>query len=223
MHGDFFKRQIELWGESTQESLKDKKITIVGSGGLGCSLGYALASSGIGHIEFIDFDKVELHNIHRQIGFFFEDEGEFKAKALVDKLKKRAPSGTTFTTHIKRFDEVAKEGIETDLLIDATDNFETRKEIDKTSKDLRIPWVYTSVEEFNTQLCFFENASFSAFYTNKHKPKGIAAPIVMLAASFEANMIIRYLAGLSIQKDTLHYLYFDKDGAFELKKFKMPK
>ncbi len=223
MHGDFFKRQIELWGEQTQQSLKDKKVTIVGAGGLGSSLGYALGSSGIGTIEFIDFDRVESHNIHRQIAFDFADEGEYKAKALMKKLAQRAPSFVRFGAITQAFEKALPEGYETDLLIDATDNFAVRKQIDAYAKGAKLPWIYASVEEFNGQICFFEKANFGAFNTADHTPKGIAAPIVMLVAAFEANMVLRYLAGLPIQKDMLHYLYFDASGAFTAKKFAMPK
>ena len=63
---DYYDRQILLWGEETQKSLASKKIAIIGSGGLGCSVALALSGSGIGEIDLVDFDKVELHNVHRQ-------------------------------------------------------------------------------------------------------------------------------------------------------------
>ena len=44
---EYFNRQIRLWGEETQKSLQDKKVAIIGSGGLGCTLGIALGASGI--------------------------------------------------------------------------------------------------------------------------------------------------------------------------------
>ena len=65
----YFHRQVQLWGEATQESLQTKKIVIIGCGGLGSSLAYALGSSGIGEIHLVDFDDVSVHNIHRQIAF----------------------------------------------------------------------------------------------------------------------------------------------------------
>ena len=65
----YFHRQVQLWGEETQTLLQSKKIAIIGAGGLGSSLAFALGSSGIGEIHMIDFDEVSLHNIHRQIAF----------------------------------------------------------------------------------------------------------------------------------------------------------
>ena len=88
---NYFHRQIQLWGQKTQDQLQSKKIVIVGSGGLGSSLAFALGASGIGEIHLIDFDEVSLHNIHRQIAFKMGDEGKNKAVINVDKIKKRCP------------------------------------------------------------------------------------------------------------------------------------
>ena len=81
----YFHRQIQLWGEETQIQLKSKKIVIVGSGGLGSSLAFALGASGIGEVHMIDFDEVSIHNIHRQIAFKLPDpaacrEGDRRAR-----------------------------------------------------------------------------------------------------------------------------------------------
>ncbi|MCD6432652.1 MAG: ThiF family adenylyltransferase, partial [Sulfurimonas sp.] len=55
---NYFQRQIQLWGEEKQALLQTKRIAIIGSGGLGSSLAFALGSSGIGEIHMVDFDKV---------------------------------------------------------------------------------------------------------------------------------------------------------------------
>lgn len=218
MDSGYFKRQIELWGEDRQKALAKKSILIVGAGGLGSSLGFALGGSGIGHITIIDFDRVSKHNIHRQIAFDLESVGEYKVDVLAKKMEARY-EGVEVECIKKSFIE-AKESLGVfDLILDATDNFEARSEIDSFAKTRKTPWIYCSVEEFMTQICFFDKKSFSAFATKKHTPKGIAAPIVMLAASVEANLAIRYLAGLEIEKDLFHYIYFDKNGSIELKKF----
>ena len=61
---EYFNRQIQLWGSSVQQSLEKKKIAIIGSGGLGCTLAMALGTSGIGEIHMVDFDTVSSHNMH---------------------------------------------------------------------------------------------------------------------------------------------------------------
>ena len=219
---EYFKRQIELWGEETQSSLIDKKVAVIGCGGLGSSVSIALGSSGIGEIYLVDFDKVSVHNIHRQIAFKVDDEGKYKAEVLAKLLEDRCPyvKALAFT---EDFDEFKKRALNYDLIIDCTDNLKTREKIDEFSKEINIPWIYGSVEEFNGQVCFFDKSSFKAFKITERTPAGIAAPIVMMVASFEANLAIRYLADLPIKKDYLYYLYFDGDGDLVVNKFHMPK
>ncbi|MFP4331856.1 MAG: HesA/MoeB/ThiF family protein [Campylobacterales bacterium] len=218
MDSGYFKRQIELWGEDKQRLLEEKSILIVGAGGLGSSLGFALGGSGIGHITIVDFDKVSKHNIHRQIAFDLASQGEFKVDVLAKKIVARY-DGVKVNTINSSFKEAIDSLGSFDLILDATDNFQTRGEIDRYAKSKNTPWIYCSVEEFMAQICFFEKSSFSSFATKNHTPKGIAAPIVMLAASLEANLALRFLAGEKIQKDRFHYIYFDKNGSLELKKF----
>ena len=218
----YFNRQIQLWGETTQKSLQHKKIAIIGSGGLGCTLALALGTSGIGEIHMVDFDTVSGHNIHRQIAFTLEDEGLSKAKAVVALIKSKNPFVKAIAFDMD-FDDFKEMGNTYDLILDATDNLPVRGEIDKYAKETKTPWVYASVEEFNGQVCFFDEANFQVFNISDHKPGGIAAPIVMHIGSLQANLALRYLAGLSVVKDKLYYLYFNDEGELITQKFGMPK
>jgi adenylyltransferase/sulfurtransferase len=220
---EYFSRQIQLLGKETQNSLQEKKIVIIGSGGLGCSLGVALGSSGIEQIDLVDFDEVGVHNIHRQIGFKVGDEGRAKCEVLKELLESRCPF-VNITAFNMRFEEFSEQNTkEYDLIIDATDNLPVRAKIDKYAKDTSTPWLYGSVEAFHGQVCFFEESSFeSAFNVSDHKPAGIAAPIVMNIASLQANIALRYLAGLKIKKDFLYYCIIDDDGEFNIQKFRLP-
>ncbi|RXK00560.1 thiamine biosynthesis protein ThiF [Arcobacter sp. CECT 8986] len=221
MH-EFFNRQIKLWGEETQDSLQNKKVAIIGSGGLGCSLGIALGASGIGEFTLVDFDEVGVHNIHRQIGFKVGDDGKYKADVLKELMESRCPY-TKVTAYKESFQDFAKRGLEFDLIIDATDNLPTRAAINEYCISKNQPWIYGSVEEFHGQVCFFEKASYEAvFQINDRKPNGIACPIVMHIASLQANLAIRYLAGLTVKKDILYYLSFDNDGVLQNQKFNLP-
>ena len=217
----YFNRQVMLWGEETQASLRDKKIAIVGSGGLGSSLLVALGASGVGRIDLIDFDEVSTHNIHRQIAFRVGDEGRYKAEVAAELAKSRCPF-VEVTPFVMRFEEFAETKRAYDLILDATDNLPARAEIDRYAKAVGCPWVYGSVEAFNGQVCFIERSSFDAFRIIDREPAGIAAPIVMHIASLQANLALRYLAGQSVKKDLLYYLYFDDEGELVTQKFKMP-
>jgi adenylyltransferase/sulfurtransferase len=219
---EYFKRQIELWGESVQKKLATKRIAIIGAGGLGSSLAMALGTSGIGQVDMVDFDTVSVHNIHRQIAFTLDDEGKNKAKCVSQLMLKKNPFVTT-TAFEMDFESFTKMGNQYDLLLDATDNLATRSALDGYAKAEKTPWIYASVEEFNGQVCFMEEASFDVMTISDHKPGGIAAPIVMHVASLQANFALRYLAGLTVQKDTLNHLYFNEDGVLVTQHFGMPK
>jgi len=218
---DYFNRQIQLWGEETQALLQNKKIAIIGSGGLGCSLAMALGTSGIGQIDMVDFDRVGLHNIHRQVAFTLADENRLKAEVVVELMEAKNPFIKAVAHNID-FEAFSKLEKTYDLILDATDNLPTREAIDSYAKSIKTPWIYASVEEFNGQVCFFDKASFQVFNISDHKPGGITAPIVMHIASLQANLALRYLAGLSIVKDKLYYLYFNNDGELITQKFGMP-
>ena len=220
--GDYFKRQIELWGSNVQQSLEKKKIAVIGSGGLGCTLAMALGTSGIGEIHMVDFDRVSLHNIHRQIAFTLDDEGVNKAKVVCKLIESKNPFVKTVAFDMD-FDDFKQMGNTYDLILDATDNLPVRSEIDKHAKATNTPWIYASVEEFNGQVCFFDEANFQVFNISDHKPGGIAAPIVMHIGSLQANLALRHLAGLPVSKDKLYYLYFNDEGELITQKFAMPK
>jgi len=218
----YFHRQVQLWGEETQMSLQSKRIAIIGSGGLGSSLAFALGASGIGEIHIVDFDEVSLHNIHRQILFKSGDEGKFKADIAAQVIQERCPF-VKATAHICRFSEFVLKNIEVDLILDATDNLFTRGEINTYAKDKNFPWIYGSVEAFHGQVCFFQQASFNDVFKIAQKtPAGIAAPIVMHIASLQANLALRYLAGLKVVKDKLYYLFFNEEGELVTQKFLLP-
>lgn len=218
---EYFNRQIQLWGKETQWSLQSKKIAIIGAGGLGSTLAMALGTSGIGQIDIVDFDTVSSHNIHRQIAFTLEDEGKGKADTIAKLLVAKNPfvAVNAFAMDFERFSALEKTY---DVILDATDNLVVRGQIDAYAKSKAIPWIYASVEEFNGQVCFFEEASFKVFTISDHKPGGITAPIVMHIGSLQANLALRYLAGLPVMKDKLYYLYFNDEGALETQKFAMP-
>lgn len=218
----YFHRQIELWGKSVQESLQNKRVAIIGAGGLGSSLALALGTSGIGHIDIVDFDKVSLHNIHRQIAFTLKDQDKYKAKVVASLVKSKNPF-VNIKAITSTFEEFSHLECKYDLILDATDNLQTRMQIDTFAKKQNTPWIYGSVEAWHGYVCFFENSSFNSFNVSNHKPAGIAAPIVMHIASLQANLALRYLAEQSVTKDKLYYLYFDDNGELVTQKFDLPK
>lgn len=124
-----YQRQIILneVGEAGQRLLESSKVLIVGAGGLGCPAIQSLTISGIGHIGIIDGDDVELSNLHRQPLFIEQDIGQNKAIAAARKAKELNP-GVTIKAFNQHLDEHFTHEMfeEYDIILDGTDNFETR-------------------------------------------------------------------------------------------------
>lgn len=213
----YFTRQIALWGIEKQASLAEKKIAIIGSGGLGSTLALTLGSSGIGTIHLVDFGIVTVHNLHRQIAFTHEDEGKFKCTQLSKLLRKRCDSLTVYS-YPEPFEAFTQRNVELDLIIDATDNFPSRAMIDQYAKSRSIPWLHGSVEGFHGYVCLLKEAPFNIFEITDRKPGGITPPIVAFIAAFQANFALRYLAGLPVVVDELNYLFFDVAGNLQHRK-----
>ncbi len=207
-----FRRQIQLIGKENQDILSKKSVLIVGCGGLGNSLGMILSCIGLKRIVLIDFDEIEIHNLHRQLAFNKEDIGKSKAEVLAEKIK-RCDTKIEFIN--KKFDENLE--IEVDLVFDASDNFKTRQKIDKFAKKKKIPWIYTSVDEFVGQVGVFEKSSFDMFAIKEQETKGQIPSMVSLIASIEAMLGIKKLIGK--QEEILYFVDFSKE--LEIKKFKL--
>ena len=79
---DLFKRQITLSeiGEAGQQKLQEAKVLVVGCGGLGSPIAVYLGASGIGKLHLIDFDTVDITNLHRQVFYSLNDVGNFKIR-----------------------------------------------------------------------------------------------------------------------------------------------
>jgi molybdopterin/thiamine biosynthesis adenylyltransferase len=220
---NYFHRQIQLWGEEKQKKLQNKKIAIIGAGGLGSSIAFALGAAGIGEVHIVDFDTVSLHNIHRQIAFTLKDIKKNKALINANLIKERSPY-TKAHAYNMDFEQWSHLNIDLDLIIDATDNLPTRAAINSYAKNKNLPWIYGSVEAFHGQVAFIEESSFSdAFKIVQKTPAGIAAPIVMHIASLQANLALRYLLELNVKKDLLYYLFFNDEGELITQKFGLPK
>ena len=79
---------LEDFSVQDQEELLKKEITIIGCGGLGSPVSVYLAASGIGKINLVDPDKVEIRNLHRQVFFQEQDVGRHKVDVLQDHIEK---------------------------------------------------------------------------------------------------------------------------------------
>jgi len=206
-----FRRQIELIGEDNQQKLSKKSVLIVGCGGLGNIIASTISCIGLKEIYLVDFDKIEEHNLHRQFNFTKEDVGESKRIMLSRRVDRC--EDTKIVPFNEKFDK--NFNLEVDLVFDATDNFEVRKEIDEFSKKRNIPWVYASVEEFRGQVGLFKRSSFDIFATTSKISKGQFSPMVNLIGSIASMVGIKEL--INPQNEHLYYIDFSEE--LSIKKF----
>ncbi len=155
---DRYQRQILLkdFGEVAQKKLQQAKILIIGAGGLGCPALQYLCAAGVGKIGVIDFDRVELSNLHRQILFSMEDIGKLKAEVAAEKLKKLNPDCEIIPYPLELNTKNALELIKDyDLVLDGSDNFPTRYLVNDACVLLDKPLVYGAVLAFEGQVAVF--------------------------------------------------------------------
>jgi molybdopterin/thiamine biosynthesis adenylyltransferase/rhodanese-related sulfurtransferase len=153
-----YSRQIILpeIGISGQEELKNAKVLMIGAGGLGCPVLQYLVAAGVGEIGIVDDDIVDVSNLHRQILYGVNDVGVLKAVIAKEKLELLNPF-TLITTYPVRFTPDNAEGIcgVYDLVIDGSDNFETRYLVNDTCVALNKPLVFGSIFKFEGHVSVF--------------------------------------------------------------------
>ena len=204
-----YQRQMELpnFGEEGQAKLSEAKILVIGAGGLGAPVCSYLAAAGVGTIGVIDGDLVEKRNLHRQV---IHPEGHIgirKARsaknimmALNSEIKVNAI--TKFYTEENALDVTE----EYDLVVDCSDNFETRYLTNAICRELGIPWVYGAVYEFEGQVSVFNLGEDSPCYecllpSYAERPvrtsKAILGMVPAVVGSIQAMEAIKIITGIA--------------------------
>ncbi len=142
-------RQIQYtkFGEEAQQRLRKSRVFICGCGALGTTLANHLVRAGVGFLRLVDRDLVNLHNLHRQVLFDETDAAQNlpKAIAAAEHLK-RINSEVSIEPIIGdvRPSNIEQFASDVDLILDATDNFETRFLINDFSLRQKIPWIFAA-------------------------------------------------------------------------------
>ena len=143
-------------GENGQLLLLDSSILVVGAGGLGSPALLYLAAAGVGKIGIVDHDLVSVSNLQRQIIHDSKSVGENKARSAGDSISALNPEIELRVIGEKLTVENALEIIEEfDVVIDGTDNFESRYLIGDSCEILGKPWVFGSIHRFEGQVSTF--------------------------------------------------------------------
>lgn len=155
-----YNRQMMLpeIGDLGQEKLKKARILVIGAGGLGCPILQYISTAGVGTIGVVDFDKIEIHNLHRQILYTESQIGQNKATTTKSVLETLNPLITIVTFEEKLTSANAIQIMQDfDCIVDGSDNFETRYLVNDTCVTLGKPLIYGSILKFEGQLAVFNH------------------------------------------------------------------
>jgi adenylyltransferase/sulfurtransferase len=195
-------------GQDGQRKLAAAKVAIVGCGATGSALAGLLARAGVGLLRIIDRDYVESGNLQRQALFDEADAAESLPKAIAA-TRKIAAFNSQITVEAK-VEDLVPSNIEvllqeTNLILDGTDNFETRYLINDYSVDRTLPWIYSAaVGSYAVTLnvvpgqtaclsCIFPDSPRGIVETCE--TSGILNSAVNLVASVSATEAIKFLVG----------------------------
>lgn len=196
--------EIDIEG---QQKLLDSRVLLIGLGGLGSPVSMYLAAAGVGHLVLIDFDQVELSNLQRQIVHSSQDIGRAKVESARDHLQAINPS-CKITTINKRLDpvELTEQIQQVDVVVDGSDNFETRFAVNHACQQNHKPLVNAAAIRFEGQISVFDfrdNSSpcYRCLYNDAEMAaetcaqNGVVAPLLGIIGSMQALETIKLITG----------------------------
>lgn len=149
---------LEGVGQQGQEKLLDARVLVVGAGGLGAPVIAYLAASGIGHIGIVDYDRVELSNLQRQVLFETGDIGRLKAEAARDRVNELNPD-VEVAIYPQKFQDGDSLRLvrHYDIIVDTSDNFATRFAVNAACHTAKKTLVSAAVRGFEGQVVVFKS------------------------------------------------------------------
>jgi molybdopterin/thiamine biosynthesis adenylyltransferase/rhodanese-related sulfurtransferase/molybdopterin converting factor small subunit len=194
-------------GMEGQRRLKAAKVLMIGAGGLGSPLGLYLAAAGVGTLGVADFDVVDESNLHRQVLFSHADVGRPKLDAAIDRLRGINPY-ITLRPHPVRLD--SSNALELfapyDIIVDGTDNFQTRYLVNDACVLTGKPNVYGSIFRFEGQVSIFWGAKGPCYRCLFPEPPppglvpscaegGVLGVLPGIIGALQANEVIKLIVG----------------------------
>ncbi|AZA93663.1 Probable adenylyltransferase/sulfurtransferase MoeZ [Chryseobacterium nakagawai] len=203
--------QIALpgFGIESQELLKNAKVLIVGMGGLGCPSAQYLVSSGVGTIGIADDDIVSLSNLHRQILYTPDDVGAYKVNIAAKRLQQQNPSVSIIPYRLRITSSNVMELISGfDIIIEGTDNFETKCLLNDACVLVGKPLVYGAIYQHEGQASIWNVLQKDGTYSPNYRDVfpnaeesqvpncregGVIPTLAGMVGCMQANEAIKYL------------------------------
>jgi adenylyltransferase/sulfurtransferase len=202
-------------GPAGQEKLLAARVSLIGCGATGTVIANHLARSGVGHLTVVDRDFIELNNLQRQ-----HDLAQNLPKAVAAERKLRAINSAIEVTGL--VSDVNAENIEaliagSTLVMDGTDNFETRYLLNDACLKHNIPWIYTgAVASYGMSQTIIpgETACLRCLFETIPAPgssatcdtAGVVGPVVSAVASVSATEAIKLIVGQGeLNRGVIHF------------------
>ncbi len=144
-------------GGPGQKRLKAARVLVIGAGGLGSPALLYLAAAGVGTLGIVDDDEVSLSNLQRQVLHATETVGRPKTDSAMETLARVNPevSVETYTTRLTADNAEKLIGL-FDMVLDGSDNFDTRYLVARTAARLRKPLIFAAIGQWEGQLSTFK-------------------------------------------------------------------
>ena len=194
-------------GEAGQERLNAARVLVVGLGGLGSPAAMYLAASGVGHMVLSDYDVVELSNLQRQIAHRSGDVGRNKVDSARDTLLALNPEIEVTPIHWTLDDDLDTEIAAATVVVDATDNFESRFALNAACRRQMTPLVSGAAIRMEGQIAVFDprdpdSPCYRCLYNDDGRAEGepcvlvgVLAPLLGIIGSVQAAETIKLIAG----------------------------
>ncbi|TSD66819.1 thiamine biosynthesis protein [Inquilinus sp. KBS0705] len=213
MHPDLLRYSCQIalpgFNEAAQQLLQGAKVLVVGAGGLGCPAAQYLASSGIGTIGIADYDTVSVSNLHRQILYNPTDVGLYKAEVACRRLQQQNP-GINIVPFVLKITSgnVMQILADYDIVLDGTDNFETRYLLNDAAVLSGKPVVYGAIYQFEGQVAIWNtlnpdgtrSPNYRDLYPHVDATQipncaegGVIPTLAGIIGCMQANEVIKYI------------------------------
>ncbi len=193
-------------GKAGIKKLKQASVLIVGCGALGSPAAMYLAGNGVGKIGIIDFDTIDISNLHRQLFYDLSQIGKSKVETLRNRILALNPDCEVECYNYFLTEKNSKEIFpKYDFIIDATDNPASKYMIEKGCVEHKIPFTTGGVTEFHGQVMSWApgHSLFSEIISSPTDPgmmpcsiNGIIGTIPGIISSIEATEAIKHFTGI---------------------------